>query len=830
MVNQNNSSDIQSQQLRVQQDEVSFDKLFSIVLRRRGGIFLIVTIISLTALFFYYSRTPEYRAYSVVMINEAKSSGDVLSSVLVGTAGMDSRAAKKDVELLKSMPIAELAVRTLYKSSKKDSLEFFGNRLYHSPVSRFFKSFVFWENHKKVTPPENESVFFRRYAMKLNGRIKVDATRESGILRVSVASPFPDEAAFLSNTLCQVYKEADIDRNSEKYAQARRFIDSMLSEQEQKVKEADDAQSKYMEGHEIYEFSGNTQKLLDMLIETDAKYNGVITEYNITKNGLDFLESKLSQQDKALSARIVQNVNSQLGNIMDEIRTAESAYVRLVSEKGADALEVKEKKRLLDTVKARYDQLSRSKIAGQIGYEGRAQKFSIDMISEKLQVERKLNDLRFSSMEYSRLKQYYESQLATLPKKQQDYAKLVRDRDVVNKTYVFLKEKLDEARILLGSEVGSVVLVGSAFRPFTPEWPDFKKVMSVGLALGLILSAVYVYAAETLDDTVKSEEFFKEIGLPLLSVIPVVTQDGKNAFSGDELSKIRRNLLKLFNRLRESAGAVTGKDGTKTTVEPPVLPVKLPMPKITDSMSSPFAESFRVLRTSLDYSRIDGELKSILVSGTAMAEGKSTVCSNLAMAYALVGKKTLIIDCDLRRASQHTKFGCKKHHGLTDYLYSSAHSIDSSYFKPTHMENLFLLTAGKKVPNPNELLGSSKMLKLLKELETQCDMIILDSPPLFLSDAAQLARAVDGTLMVARIKYSSRKPLEEYAVDPYLRPMSLGVVAIAPRDSNRYGYGKYGYGKYGYGKYGYGKYGYGKYGYGKYGYGKYEEDEESTPA
>lgn len=95
MVNQQNGSEIQTQQGRILQDEVSFEKIFTIVFRRKGAIFLINTIICLTALFFYYSRTPDYRAYSVVMINEAKNSGDVLSSVLVGTAGMDSRAAKK---------------------------------------------------------------------------------------------------------------------------------------------------------------------------------------------------------------------------------------------------------------------------------------------------------------------------------------------------------------------------------------------------------------------------------------------------------------------------------------------------------------------------------------------------------------------------------------------------------------------------------------------------------------------------------------------------------------------------------------------------------------
>jgi len=816
MVDQQDRATIQSQQRQIQGSEVSFKYLFSIVLRRGTGIALIVAVTLLISIVTYYTKTPEYRADSVLMINEPKNQSDILSAVLGGGGGMDNKASKKDVELLKSMPIAELAVRKLYSGRKRDSLEFFGKKQYISPVAELFQPLIFWRGGTVKLDVQNSDDFFRRYAIALNKRIRVDPVRETSVLKVSVASPFPDEAAYLSNTLCQVYKEADIDRNSEKYAQASRFIASMLADQEKMVKEADNALSKYMEGHEIYEFSANTQKLLDKLIETDTKYNDIITEYNITQNNLDFLQAKLSGQEKALSTRIIQNANNQLGAIMDEIRTGESAYVRLLGEKGSNAAEVREKKRQLDAVKTRYDQLSRSKIAGQIGYEGRAQKFSTDMVAEKLQVERKLNDLKFGSKEYSRLKQYYESQLATLPQKQQDYAKLLRDKEVVNKTYIFLKEKLDETRILLGSEVGSVVLVGSAFRPFLPEQPVLKKDILLGLVLGLLLAAAYAYGAETLDDTVIDEQFFKDIGLTLLTVVPVVSQEGKSAFSGEQMSELGRIIVSRAKLLLEKAGSAFGIP--KKMVSSVASLKKLPMPKITDSMSSPFAESFRVLRTSLDYSRIDGQLQSILVSGTAMSEGKSTVCANLAIAYALIGKKTLIIDCDLRRASQHEKFNCKKNHGLTEYLYSSASTINNSFFKPTHLDNLFLLTAGKKVPNPNELLGSAKMLQLLTSFKEQFDMVILDSPPLFLSDAAQLARAVDGTLMVARVKYSNRKPLQEYSVDPFLRPLSLGVAAIAPRDSGRYGYGKYGYGKYGYGKYGYGK----------YGYGKYEEDEDKT--
>ena len=784
------------------ENEIRVNEILKIIIRRKLGFSVIIVLSLISALFFHYLQTPEYRAVAVMMIKQ--TTGDMGSAVLGGPSS-DNGAVKKDVKLLKSMPIAELTVRELYKSSKRDSLEFFGKRTYISPVARLVNPFFSFLSHQNPELKKNSDAEFRSYVVKLSKRIKVDVDRDTNVLDVSVSSPFADESVFLSNTLCRIYKEADISRNSEKYMQASNFIAEMIQKQQKKVAEADKVQTKYMEGHEIYELSGNTQKLLDKLIETDSKYNEILAESRIAKNGLDFLQTKLSTADNEMSSRIAQNVNTQLSSIMDEMRTAESDYLQSLTVKGDNDPEVKAKHQQLEVIKARYEQLSRSKIAGQIGYAGKAKKFSFDLVAEKLQTERKLNDLNYSAVEYKRLKQYYAGQLSALPKKQQDYANLLRDRDVVNKTYIFLKEKLDETGIMLGSEVGSVALIGSAFRPFRAEKPDLKKNIFAGFILGLMLASAYIYTAEAMDDTVIDESFFKEIGLTLLSIIPEVTQEGKSAFSNESFLKIRRRIYNKSKVLREKllpSGNVGADNNIKSKTSNEQA-FELPTPMITDSLSSPFAESFRTLRTSLEYTRIDGQLKSILVSGTAMSEGKSTVCLNLAMAFALVGKKTLVIDCDLRRASLHKKFKLKRHAGLTDYLYSQKHTIDESFFQSTPMEKLFLLSAGKKVPNPNELLASSKMLALLKDLEGKFDMVVLDSPPLFLSDAAQLARSVDGTLLVARLQYSSKRPLQEYALDPILRPLTLGVVVIAPRDSGRYGYGKYGYGKYGYGKYGY---------------------------
>ncbi len=800
------------------ESEITLAEIVKIILRRRYGI-LIVLLSSLTLAYLYHQTlTPEYRADLVMMINAPNNPGDILESVL-GSGAADSKASKKDMELLKSMPIAELAVRKLAESG--GSLEFFGNREYLSPMKRFFEPFRIFGSSKPSVPllPDSDQLL-RSYALKLSGRTQVEAVRETNLLKVSVSSPFADESVFLTNTLCRAYRDFDINRNSEKYSQASSFIANMLQAQQKKVADADNAQTSYMAAHEIYEFSGNTQQLLDKLIETDAKVNSIKTEYNITRNSLAFLEKKLTEADKELSQHVAQNVSRQLGSIMDEIRSHQSSYIQLLREKGAENPEVKQQKQQLDVVKTRYEQLSRSKIAGAIGYAGLAQKANFDMVAEKLQIERKLNELNFGMTEFSRLKQYYESQLSTLPQKQQNYARLLRDREVVNKTYMFLKEKSDEARILLGSEVGSVTLVGSAFRPFSPEKPELKKSMLMGLVLGGLLALLFTYVAEFLDSTIKDESFFSDIGLPLLASIPFVNLGSKNEASADKLSLWPRILYNSSKVFREKVLKYSSSDQRK-----PNIPKsgEVPMLMINENLLSPFAESFRMLRTALDYSCVDTPLHTILVSGTAMSEGKSTVCANLGLSYALAGKKTLIIDCDLRRASQHRKFKGNREPGLTDFLFSSHTSMDESYFQPTHFENLFYVSAGRKLQDHTELFGSNKIAILLEDLEAKFDKIILDCPPLFLSDAAQLAHIADAIMLVARIDYTSKGPVHDFTVDHYLKSRMVGVVVIESPNKPLFGYGKYGYGKYGYGKSGYGKYGYGKYGYGKYGYNNYEE-------
>ena len=745
--------------------EINLREVVSVINRRKYGIILIIIISVGLGWLLHKIEVPAYNAVSILMIDNPFGNNP-LDAALGTTGESDAKAVRKDIELLTSMPITQLAVRELLKTTKRDSLEFFGKRQYRSSfdhILTLMSPFADKRSAQTINPMGSEfpDDFIRINAIKLSGLIKVDPVRETSIIKVSVRSPFQDEAVYLTNTLCNVYKNADINRKSQKYRQSSSFIAEMLQNQHKFVAETDSLLSKYMETNKMYEVSGNVGQLISKVTEIDSKVNDLKTERSITQNSLDFLQSKLTEADRILSSRIAKTVNAKLSAILDDIKNQQKQYVQLIAEKGIDDPDTKNKKQQLDAAQSRYENLSRSQIAGEINYTGRTKKYSFDLIAEKLETERKLNLLSNSAIEYEKLKQSYEAKINLLPKKQQEFAKLQRDRDVATKTYTFLKEKLDESRILLGSEVGNVSIIGSAFRPFTPENSSAQKNLLIGLIIGSLLASIYTVISEYLDDSIKDDTFLKSQGFTVLSQIPYVTKitNASQATTTDTLSTV---------------------------------------PLITDRLSSWYAESFRTLRTAISYCSIDNPIRSILISGVSIAEGKSSVCTNLAMALALNGRRTIIIDCDLRLASQHNIFKIKLEIGLTDYLYSELKTIDDSFIKSTHVNNLSIITAGKKIPNPNEFLSSQKMQDLILHLETKFDIVLIDSPPLFLSDAAQLAQTVDSILLAARLNHTPRKPIKDLADDRLIFSNIIGVALIGSL-KNSYGYGKYGHYKYGYG-------------------------------
>ena len=182
---------------------------------------------------------------------------------------------------------------------------------------------------------------------------------------------------------------------------------------------------------------------------------------------------------------------------------------------------------------------------------------------------------------------------------------------------------------------------------------------------------------------------------------------------------------------------------------------------VFNSPKSRMSEAIKTIRTNLQFSSIDKEIKVILLTSSMPGEGKSFISSNLACAFAAVDKKVLLIDCDLRRGRQHKIFGVSNNKGLSNLLISNIDSFDK-YIQGTHIPNVSILPMGVLPPNPSELLGSSKNKNLINKLKDKYDIIILDCPPVSgLADTVTMTTVSDAVVLVSSVNKLPAELLEK---------------------------------------------------------------------
>ena len=207
---------------------------------------------------------------------------------------------------------------------------------------------------------------------------------------------------------------------------------------------------------------------------------------------------------------------------------------------------------------------------------------------------------------------------------------------------------------------------------------------------------------------------------------------------------------------------------------------------------SVISEQYRAIRTNIEYSNVDQNTKTILVTSSDKNEGKTTTVSNLAVSFANLNKKVLLIDCDLRNASIHKMFRLNNIYGLTDIL-AKDRAVDKC-IQETELKNLYVLTAGAIPPNPAEILSSEKMKNLIEDLKNIYDYIFIDTPPIGLvTDAGVLSSFIDGVVLVVKSESVEKKYLEETkkkldAVDARILGAILNSYKSEQKDYNYYSY------------------------------------------
>ncbi len=317
-----------------------------------------------------------------------------------------------------------------------------------------------------------------------------------------------------------------------------------------------------------------------------------------------------------------------------------------------------------------------------------------------------------------------------------------------------LKEQLAQMQVSGAVDTGDVVLVTPAPTPTSPSSPKPAQDALLGLTAGLALGLGAAFLWDSLDDKLDSKEAAEHAcGAPVLAMAPLV----------------------------------------------PTLRRQQPLVVVMTEPTSPAAESYRSLRTSLQFARQERQLRSVVVTSPGEGDGKTSTLANLGVVFAQAGERVLLVSCDLRRPRIGEFLGLDENVGLTSVLLGEQ-TLEEILQPVPGLDRLTLLPSGPIPPNPAELLNSSQVQGIFVRLRERFDLVLIDSPPVLpVTDAAILSRYADATLMLAAAGQTRRGDLHR-AVEKLeqVGTTILGVVLnkVTKQTGRRYGY-SYGYG-YGY--------------------------------
>ncbi len=576
--------------------------------------------------------------------------------------------------------------------------------------------------------------------------LDVSVGKKDDIISVSSDSPEPAEAAQLVNAV----------------------VDSYITYHTSRKRSTAEEVMKILQNEKVERDTELAQKLKTMM---DFKKNNIALAFenrssNIILDRLDRLsEAKTQAQLQTIEAKSAYETTK----LMVTDSTKLKQFVETERAKGSYISTANERTRLKTELKQLQFQLA------DLGRQVTPDHPSMQALQEKVaQVENGLAniDREFAAAQLAITRQQY---LAVKEKEEQitsdfeeqrrqaialneqlaQYTILESDWEQTKKLCDILDDRIKEINVT--EDVGALnINILEAARPSDkPSSPQKARYMAIALVLGLMLGGGLALLRDWVDQRLRTaEEISIVLGVPILGAVPSMSR--------------RQSIVARGQKVHRDS-------------------------------NSRAAEAYRTIRTAVFFGVPKGEAKTILVTSPAAADGKTTLVSNLGIALAQAGQKTLILDADFRKPMQHKIFEVNHEEiGLSSVLAGTT-TLEEA-IQPTKIQGLQLLTCGPDVPNPSEILNSKSFAKLLEDLSNMYDRVIIDSPPVMpVTDAQILAAVSDITLLVMRADKSNRKT-SQHARDGLMSVGAriLGAVVNDVSKHSRYGY----YGYYGYYNYG----------------------------
>ena len=697
-----------------------------------------------------------YRSTATLLIEKDQSS---LQGVLPDAPSLyngDDDLANEVLILRESMPLAEAAAARLLQVRRAPGSDV--------PLSVL-------EPLEDGSAPTAQDVAFRLQDDYIQAA--PDAGGATAV-RVSATSVDPAEAELVANVYADAFVDLTLKLSRTGITQSREFLGERLADQGEELRRRDAEVQGFLEREGAVALDTETEQTVRAIGDLQGQLGALDVEVQTVQARLATLRAELRRLEPLLSQRLGSGLDSDLEAAEERVREIEAQleaiYARTPEYRTAPSSADPELGRLrgqLDQARARVravaDQLSRQSIASGSGPGEQGAGFArvAELRTQITGNEVALSGARARRAQLSRQLTQAEADLGQVPSQQIALAQLQREREAAEALYGALQANYQEAQVAEQSQIGIGRVIRPAFESEDPVAPSRTRNALLALVVGLGLGGLVAVAKVRLDHRLHVPDDVTALGYPLIATVPDTDDLIRRDFGGAETAtvggrEIDTHLVTLLN------------------------------PMATAS------ESYRGLRTSVQFSRPDVVVQTILVTSANPSEGKSTTSANLAVALAQSGRRVLLVDADLRKPSVHRKLGLPREPGLVQELFDGADFDPAAV--PAVADNLQVLTAGSIVPNPSELLGSKRMRDVIEQMREAFDVVIFDAPPvLAATDAVLLSTQCDATVLVCKAGSTKDYELEEaYEALREVGASVIGTVLNGFDVSQAYGY-KYKY-------------------------------------
>ncbi|MFI5237535.1 MAG: GumC family protein [Ignavibacteriales bacterium] len=695
---------------------------------------LLITIAGLVvAIIYAVDAIDIYKSTATLKISRPQG-GSVLTSPLLPEFqewGND-RFIANEIEIMRSYTARQLVAITLIDSFYRDT-----------DKSRYFLLL----DQKAKADNVGDNIKSAEGLANALSDVAIDQKRGLDIIEITAMSPSPFEALLIANVYAQQYKNLNLDQNRNQLTLVTNFLDEQRKSKYDELNAAEETLRDFQEKGGLIALDERASTLISVLAQFESQKSATQVDLMASNKVLENLRKELQAQNPRM-ADYLTSLTSQkyITAIQEEIAKLEvNKQVVLSRNDGLtpNSPVILEYDRKINDLRKELDKELEVLKAGIFASSPE----EVKGLTQKIIAEEVRNQsLQTSIKELDKIVQGYEARFMKLPKNAIELAKLKRNSEALEKLYLLVEQRYQEAIINEQSQPGNVLIIDEARIPLRPSKPNRTLIVIIGLLLGAGLAVGYVFVKNYFDDTIKTPDDIENRKINVLAWVPHFESN----LAGDES-------------------------------------VQFIVDKLPDSIPS---EAFRALRTRIQFSRVNTEtLKTLLITSSAPQEGKTTIAVNLAGSFAHSKKKVLLIDCDLRKPSVHKLFGANRTPGLIDYLTGNAKF--NEVLTSSSIPNLSFITAGTIPPNPAEMLDSQEMRNLLKKLRDDYDLIILDSPPIIaVTDSEILTSMVDGTLLVVSSENTEIEMMER-SVELIRRENTQFLGTVLNNFSYKSGYGSY---------------------------------------